>query len=216
MSLQLNTVGDIIEFKTFCGIQPGQLSINTWHHVIQSVRGTGTDLATLLGIWQLSTGPLLKNVMNPVYTFFGSTAQRLKPTASPFEYDNVTAIGAGGLGAGDIIPFSVAGIISLGTSAIGRANRGRKYISGAGEAENTADAKPSGGYLTQLANLLSQALSQTDTGGVNAVVAVPGVYHRVAGTLTPYAAGYLRPIWGTQRRRGDFGALNTLPWADHV
>jgi len=213
MSLQLN-LNDIVEFKSYCGIQPGQLAINTWHYKITSVRGTGTDLATLMGITTLALSAVLKPCMNPVYTYFGMTGQRLVPTTAPYEYDPTTGVGAGTLGAGDIMPFSVAAVISLRTAGIGRANRGRKYISGWGESENAANAVPGAATLTLIAAVLGFALMSQDTGGGNAVVATPGVYHRGAGTLSAYTSGSVRNIWGTQRRRGDFGAKNTLPWLD--
>lgn len=111
---------------------------------------------------------------------------------------------------GSTLPTQVCGIITKKTDLIGRANRGRMYIPFPSDIYRTFPFEtPNDDYQTLLRALaglfLFTIVSET-------WVAQPVIYHRVGMFPTDITSFAVQPRWATQRKRGDYGKLNPLPW----
>lgn len=211
MSLQL-ALNDILEAKMFSGLQPGQLFINVQHYRVIAVAGSSTDLATLMSTLDNNWSAALKGLMNTTFTYFGSAWKRINPAGPSFEWIIFNA-GAGTLASGDPLPKQVAAVVTKLTAGTGRAARGRLYLGGFGEADNTGSA-PDPATITAINTAISIITVDTATGGANAVTVRPVIYHRASNSTTDITGIRCRSIWGTQKRRGDYGRVNRLPWID--
>lgn len=123
---------------------------------------------------------------------------------------------AGGTTAEDSLPTQVCGIITKNTGIIGRANRGRSYIPFPGRDRQNNIGNPSAAYLNQLdiiGGTLFSILTGVSSLTANAVTLVPMVTH-LPGPLNrgPITGFIVRRRWATQRKRGDYGRPNAVPW----
>jgi hypothetical protein len=80
------------------------------------------------------------------------------------------------------------------------------------EADNEADATCTASYRTRMATLAASYLSPTTvTVGANSIDVIPVILDR--GTFATLDVDFVitRDRWGTQRRRGDYGATSNPP-----
>jgi len=115
--------------------------------------------------------------------------------------------------AGDPLPSQCAGLISWRTALAGKRNRGRTYMPFPAEADNAVTEFPSADYQARLQTLASTleniTLLNTEAGDIFLRMQV----NSVAGNTFTDVDGYLiRAKWATQRRRGQFGRPNALPF----
>jgi hypothetical protein len=78
-------------------------------------------------------------------------------------------------------------------------------------AENDADLTPIAGYVARLNSLAAVLISFQTTAGVNNCTLVPILWNRTLSEATDITNGVGKKLWATQRRRGDFGRINTFP-----
>lgn len=106
-----------------------------------------------------------------------------------------------GTAAGDPLPMQTQGLVRLQTSTViaGRRVRGRLFVPGPPEAENTSAGVPSGSYTTALANAGAALLAA----GSTASAAV--IWHRPtagAGGASPVITGVSgSPTWSVLKSR---------------
>src|SRR6185295_487266 len=209
MSTPLN-VGDILEVKVFC-MQGDQLGINVQHFDVVSLTGvpsleaTATDMETNLSVYY-------SNVLVEHARFRGITLAVVAPSPIAGVIRNAHAID--GLVSGDALPKQCAGIVSLRTATVGRTGRGRIYVPFPAEASCGADGQPLASYRTDLSIIGDYFVNDQliDQGSGDTVTIHGSVYHRITTTSTLYA-GYVIPIkFATQRKRGDYGRINTPPF----
>jgi hypothetical protein len=201
-------VGDIIQMRIECHSEP-QVSQNVRHFIISVENPPAATLQQMAAALNTIFAPLYKNVLNANAFFRGVGTRRVHPP--PLTLEATTDDSAGlGLILGDQLPAQVSGIITLKTQFAGRAYRGRVYIPFPGEASNTASATPDATYLSNL-NLLGSAFITgvvVPNGAGNSTL-TPVIFHRVNKLTTVLLDFTARPVWATQRRRGDYGRPNT-------
>lgn len=121
------------------------------------------------------------------------------------------AVGTGA--AGDTLPMQTCGIITKYTIAAGPGFRGRLYLPFPSEGMNTAGNLPEAAYVTALNALaLKIATARTVVGAAGTTTITPVIYHRDSGNADDVVDAKGRGYWGTQRRRGQLGQTNPLPF----
>jgi hypothetical protein len=158
------------------------------------------------------------NVIRPLIAndalYVGASVRRVSG-AIPFPIYQSSVVGTGVGGAGTVpLPKQVAGVLGLYTPFAGRTMRGRVYVPFPVEADNELQGVPSAAYVTRLASLGTFYTTPQ-------IVTGPGTSSgtmRAVITRPPYAtwgaiiSSSPKPRWGTQRRRGDYGAANRAPF----
>lgn len=116
------------------------------------------------------------------------------------------------------LPRQTSGIITKGSDARGRANRGRMYIGfpASNDSRPTLD-QPTADYIVRLASLAGLcgiANDLTVTVGAGSVTTRMVIQRPVAAPATGVECTRFvaRSAWATQRRRGDYGRPNGLPF----
>jgi hypothetical protein len=221
MAANALAVGDILEVITVIATLD-QIGEIVWHAQVSAlVAGTPTDFSVAFYVdaqLQAHWKPILSNQC----TYRGVSCRILNriPTLAA-NYQNANA----GLGTavGFSLPKQTCGLIKWTTGNAGRAFRGRSYIPFPPATFDGADGTPTGPYLAALtANQGpfwgSGPVNVTEGGNIGTIV--PGIYHRkaalvpppLARTITPISNFVVRPLWATQRRRGDEGRKNLAPF----
>ena len=202
---------DLLELRilTYAGNQIG-LNIRHWRVGVTVAPGcTLAEAATEIDATLAVSYPPCMSV-NAVYRGVG--LKRLDP--NPTTETQVVLSETPGTTAGDLMARQVTGIITLRSGLPGRANRGRMYVAFPSELDNDADGHPIPGYTARLDALgvLFEA-PLVVIGAAGTATLFPVVKHAnsmVNDQEITEAVG--RTKWATQRRRGDYGQGNTLPF----
>lgn len=217
------TDGMICEETVFCRLG-NQLGVMRRHWLIAAVTAGGV---TDLDIAAARDNPISVALLPCLATaaeFRGISWQiRWSPTSTiPF----IRQFGTGGQGvgtgaAGDPMPKQVAGIISIRTPLAGTKYRGRMFVPFPSEGANDPDQQPSAAYVALLDTLASLWVGvETVIVGAGSADIIPIIWHQndpepplnipqPSYHEIESASGKL--YWGTQRRRGDYGAANISP-----
>lgn len=209
--MQWNT-DDVIRvaLASFC---ENQLAINILHYRVSAIVTGVVDLQDVADAFSGGLGPSLADCMNISADFRGVMCNRIHP--APLSVQAISTVGQqAGTVAGDAMSKQTSGIITWQTSLAGRSNRGRTYVPFPGEADNDAAGHPTAGYVARL-NLFGADVMLTTvvTNGANSVTFIPIVLRRNSvATSQAILAKRANVKWATQRRRGDYGRANTLPF----
>lgn len=204
------TLNSIWRARVACYL-PNQASINVLYYICTEVGGEGgVDGSFAAGLDTLFA-PLFKALLCEAAFYRGVSVQRVSP-APPTLPSVVTVNDGAGTVAGDLLPAQVSGVITKQTPFAGVKFRGRLYCPFPGEADNTSNA-PTAGYLSRL-NDLAQSLTDVVVAGVagDTSTMAPCLWHRSDGSITLLTAVRTNALWGTQRRRGNYGKLNLAPF----
>lgn len=189
-----------------------QVAVNTVRLRCNVHSGTGATDQQLANAFDASINAEYKAVISGQAAYRGISAQRIFPTPRTAAAIAIGSAGVGGV-SGDLLPSQVSGIISLKTEFAGPKYRGRIYIPFPGEPSNSLAARPESAYVGALQTLADAIFTPFSIGsGGNTSDLVPVIFHRVSNTTTEVAQAIASTLWATQRRRGDFGRLNSLPF----
>lgn len=205
-------VGEIYRSRMACyaGNQLG-LMISHWL-VIDVVGGAtidGSHIATRLAVVQ---NALIKALIGTTTKYLGHGVQRVFPAVDP---EQVNTINSGyGTQVTDNLPRQVSGIFTLRSGFIGRANRGRQYMPFPTEGDNPDQAAPSVPYVDALQNLANTySVPLVVTVGLESATLRAVVYRRLNPAASPIVLSTIaRGKWATQRRRGNYGRPNDVPF----
>jgi hypothetical protein len=203
-------VGDVLEAVFYVTMQQ-QTSLNVRHYGITSVtppEPSHEAVADRLHELAETTYPPL---LTALAEFRGVTVRRISPgpPTPPFPSTRVAVMGEI---PEDPLPKQVAGIITLRTFATGSAGRGRVYVPFPAESDNTATGVPQTTYIIRGIALASVFIGpHTVTAGGGSLVITGVIFHRGGGPATEIIGQTVQRRWGTQRRRGDYGASNVSP-----
>lgn len=189
----------------------GQVAINTFHYKVTGVGAPALTDADFAVYFDNQIAADMKAIIYNGATYKGSLCQVILPL--PVTIPQIATAGAGtGTSGVNALPKQSCGLTSWKTALGGRKYRGRTYWPFMGTAMVTGDGVPSAGAQTLLANATVAVLNLTapNVGGRSATVQL-SVFHRSDGTSTPITTGLIKPAFATQRRRGDFGRLNSSP-----
>lgn len=214
----LPIVGDVLQVK-FCCDSESQISLNLLHYRVQSVAGVGAPLTDIATFFDITMAAGYKGLMSILSRYRGVGVTNLTPPAS-VEVATTGNAGVGDETTGDL-PTQVSFLISLKTAKRGRGYRGRvfpgfpatTFINGDGGMNALGIAA-----ITAWFSALPFTATVSAAGG-NTTTLELGIYRRQENKLPlnppqfeKCTFGTWREKWATQRRRGDFGRANLLPF----
>lgn len=186
-----------------------QTAVNTWHYRIVSESAPGLTATGLAARWIVLFAAAYKAILCSAATYRGLTVQKVSGALPLFlPTPDVTAAGVGGV-AGDALPTQSCGVVTWQSVLSGRRNRGRSYIPFPSETSNNATGQPTAAYITLMKTFadLNDA-GWTVTLGAETYNMQLAIW-RVARVVGPDLINNRCNVrWGTQRRRGDYGASN--------
>jgi len=214
MAINVNlATGDILAFRVFCWCQArSQVAINVLHREILSVSGGSPQMLDLSAI-ALAAKTLWVGEITALLTeechFLGVEVQRVFPTVSLTGFDTSPAV-VGEI-ENEMMPAQVSGLIRTYTDEPGRRGRGRTYVPFPSEGQNDSSGQPTAGYVAALQDLADvYSIQQEFTDGVRTIDTRFGVFSN-GNVLYPAVSVIGLGKWATQRRRGMFGSINSLP-----
>jgi hypothetical protein len=206
-------VGDTLQIRIVT-YTTTQIGVNVLHYYVTAVSGTTPDLTTIASAFEASLYTYYKATMAAANASWrGVSCKDLTPLqtlALPF-VGHAGPGTAGGSGA----PTQTAGLITFRTQYGGAANRGRMYLPFPAAGMVDAAGAPQAGYLTQL-TLIAAALGPNllVTGGAG-TASMTQVIRRRGHPMyqDPFVFAYtVQNKFATQRRRGQYGRVNILPF----
>lgn len=114
--------------------------------------------------------------------------------------------------AGDPLPGQITGLTTWRTELAGARHRGRTYWPFPAETDNIVTSVPSVGYQGQINALSTKMQTLTVTADATEWLLALHIWSEVDAVYREVTAYTVRPKWATQRRRGDFGRANILPF----
>jgi len=187
-----------------------QLGLIVRHYRHSAIDGTGTTHQAIADALQFSLSATLLPLLTSQASFLGVTAQKIEPLPAsiPFASSSPPLPGTGGP---NTLPGQVSAIITLRSNNAGRRNRGRSYVPFPSEERNT-DGKPTATYVADLTQLGTALIMARVIGPTLAnETLTPIIYRRNFTPRTIDIQSFVaRPVWATQRRRGDYGQANIV------
>ena len=207
-------IADVLEVRYYGWCQSrSQLAVNVTHMHVSNVTPTSpatVDLELISADLDADFATEYAAVMSDICHFLGCEVQKIWPTRSVFGASDgyVTK----GTLAGDLLPAQVSGLIQWKTAVAGRHGKGRIYVPFPTESVNEADGVPNSGYLADLLLLgHDMQLSQSLTHAGTTIELEPVLFNRTTHGVTSIIQARTPGRWATQRRRGMYGRMNSLP-----
>lgn len=205
--------GDLVKVRHVC-YTPTQIGVNVlYYRVLAAPVGAVSDFDVAAST-NMARGGLYKALISTMARFRGVGVQIVIPGVSPPEQVDVTQDGVGTSGT-TLAPTQSSGIITKLTAISQRYARGRIYVPFPSTDDMTAAGAPTAGYLAALLTLANDLDDvETVVVGAASVVLTPvvrslSVAHPGTYTITTCVP---RAKFGTQRRRGQYGRINVLPF----
>jgi hypothetical protein len=204
--------GDIVLARMVCydGDQVGQMDM---HYIAGPPLLLGSTFSQVAGALDAIVAPLIKALLSSAVTYRGVGVRRVFPLATKTtEFQTIVSAGAGGAGAIPC-PQQVSGLIQKTSYLPGRHGRGRLYVPFPATASVIAGGLPLAAYITALGNL-SAALGVLFTAGTlgNTNTFTPILWQKPTGPATLLVGCQPGPFFATQRRRGNYGRRNPVPF----
>lgn len=205
--------GGVVRFVAYY-TYPGQVATNKRDYQCILLTGglvIGSDdvLAQLDSDWATQIKPLMTSDAD----YYGSQLYYQTPVGAPPRPSSTKASAGPGSDAGEALPLQTAGLVSLYTDTLGKTGQGRIYTPFPSIDSQGTDSTPDALFLADLANFRDYLIAPlvVTAGGVTATF-VPVLY--LPGGVPPkqIVSGIARDAWATQRRRGNFGRVNSNPF----
>lgn len=205
------TAGHTLAIKTFC-VFGDQVGINIRNGFLTGVTGGGLTDAQITAAFSSLLSLAYRPLLSANARYIGCTIQDLQNV--PQEPAVIATDGAGdGLVSGDPLPKQTAGLITLRATTGGRHGHGRLYVPFPGEDDNSTVGKPNLTYMDKLITLgIFWSSPVTITIGGASVTINPVIRNRLNGDTVNVTSFVAQDRWATQRRRGDFGRQNPIPF----
>lgn len=205
-------LNDILEARVLCW-EPSdqQLGVNVIHYSVAVLAGTVTltNLATQL---DTNINAAYKAWLGATATYRGVGMTKIFPAPRTVE-EHTTANTGAGTGGAKLCPQQVSGINRYYTALAGRQNRGRMYPPFPSDTWANNDGNMTAGGQTALAAIATAyAFAFTYTAGPNSATCVMGLWGRTTHVFRVFAQVVSPATFATQRRRGQLGRTNLLPW----
>jgi len=207
-------VGDIIVSQTVCQA-PGQISVSNRYWKCNLLTGVGTvtfkDFATFLAGAQVVDWT---SVMWNSASFYGVQVRRAFPLNDD-RWQSDVSFATPGTGGALPLPTQSCGLLAFRGDTLGKHGSGRLYFPFPASAMNTNTDAPSvlyQGVLGSQGILMSTTQAVPGSVGTGIAQMTPVLFDRLTHTANTINAYFVRPAWATQRRRGAFGRLNSLPF----
>jgi len=211
--------GDILRVQFFCNTLT-QVAVNTVHYQCVVSLEPGPDVkqiaTTLDGLVALGYRSAISQAAN----YFGVQVYNITraPLPIPGQSNNRQGPGAG---TSPMLPGQVSGVLMLKTDFAGPRGRGRLFVPFPGAAANNVNQFPDAGYVTAIQqlgiNLCTTPIVISPSSTLKAVLyhrAIPATMDKPGkpASWDPITVAKGSDQWGTQRRRGNYGRNNQIPW----
>lgn len=204
---------DVLAVRVVCWeSNDAQLMVNVLHYLVLNIVAgvpTLTDVITQLDLLVRTPYKAL-NPTNAQYRGVGGT--KIWPLPRTMEESINSSAGAGTAGT-QAMPLQVSGLIKFQSGLAGRTHRGRIYPgflwAGFGNNDGTMNGAGATAVAT-VAGAIPRNWTMVGAGGTAALAQV--VYNRVTHAPTVILASPAQTVFATQRRRGQLGRTNLLPF----
>jgi hypothetical protein len=211
-------VGDVLEIRTLC-FSIDQISVNVMHWRVGNVSGAGVSLQDIAAQFDTDVNGAYKNWMpaNCNYRGIGITNLTGERTV---EY-HATGFTGPGTQTAKMLPTQTTGLISFKTALAGRHMRGRIFPGLPWTDWMLATSQMTAAGLIALNTIRSAiGLAKVASIGANSTTVVLTVMHRPTlarpippnSLTTDVTSAVASGLWATQRRRGEFGRTNQVPF----
>lgn len=207
--------GDIWLVKVFCFAPvENQVSVNLFHYRCISQTGDPFSDAFFASSMDTNFGVLWRTILGTQDAYKGVTVQGIEPLPVTEYVTNGDNAGVGVLSAARA-PSQTSLVVTKLTGFAGRKERGRTYMP-----FPPAEAVQSNGFPTVAYQTLCQAIGDqiaqtvTLTAIGSETKLIPVIYHGITSTppkYSPISHCRANDLFGTQRRRGNYGANNLPP-----
>ena len=209
-------LGEFLQVRTVCK-NADQISINVFHYRVLTSTSIPARLEAYPGAFDVVFSPMYALIMAPSAVYRGCGVKNITPVPTT-EFISTAHATIGTLG-GTEIPQQVSYVVNFKTPFSGRGYRGRCYpgFPPTSAVDSVGGMSPAGITSIQLwAAGMPITLTVNDAGNTSTVQLV--IMHRQRNKLPlPFGdfsfvqSATARKLWGTQRRRGDFGRPNEVP-----
>lgn len=191
-----------------------QIGVNVLHYFCSTSIGLGATDQEIADGFSTAVAPAYKAWLNNFAIYYGASARKLHP---PTSYKPANSLNGGGAGTSGATPMpnQTCGIVTWQTNFAGRRARGRSYFPFPATALSSgANEVPSGGAYVLMAGLATVIVPTVTYGsGGNTSDLTFCIFKRnIPNSIFPVTYAQPRYTWGTQRRRGDYGRTNSLPF----
>jgi len=191
-----------------------QLGLNDWYYVCDSFVGSGASTQDAVDQWSTGAAPFYYPLFTSNSRYYGAMINRYRTAFPVTKTRNSANSRAAGTAAGFEIPTQVSGLITKETDVGGRSGRGRAYIPFPDTTAVDIAGHPSALYKANLTLLAGFAMaaqifnSAGNTSNCSPCLFRPG---------PPVKGEHITQMrvsskFATQRRRGDYGRLNAVPF----
>lgn len=205
--------GDRIEVRFYCWCEGAkQLGINTVRFLIATATPGGPiDSQDFSEALSDNVAVLYKAVLDTSCKYLGLSVQDFPARTWYPDFSN-SSQGFGSV-AGNDAPSQVSGLISFKTQYGKPSGRGRIYVPFPSVTSNGADGLPTTAYLDELQVLASLFESTITVTMSSQIVTMNAIVTNSTGTGPTKFINKATAVqkWATQRRRGSYGRLNTIP-----
>lgn len=203
-------VDDIIRV-TYLTRLASQQGLNIRFYKVTAFAGASLTFQEAADSLSAQVNASIRNLMTNSAGYEGLMLQRVAPAMLESPVRSTANIGVGTAGT-QPLPGNTAGIFTLTTGFIGRANRGRTYVPFPDSADLTTlngNPCPTVGYMTRLGVYAAfHAALQVLTNGANGVTIRPVLYGGTPPTTIEITGATARQKWATIHRRGSYGQPN--------
>lgn len=209
-------VGNIYRIRAY-STYANQVGINRFYLRINITTPAFSE-QNFLDSWGSAVLPLIATGMASDALVYGADMEDVTHSTVPVGVNTVSGQTTG-TGLAPALPGQVSGIVSLHGDFVGRSFQGRRYIPFPSIDSNDfaaggLAARPTGAYLTAMGALGTEVsgLSVYVNGGQSATVQNGFFDERGHTNFRNIANSFTPDRWATQRRRGDYGRPNTVPF----
>lgn len=199
---------DIVRLTNFA-YRNGQMAMPSFALALSFQAGTPTTYGEIAQYYQAALETNCAAVLHTGVHMTGSKCSCLNRVPRP--QAGIATSTQHGTDASLTVPTQVTGLCHLATVFAGPAGRGRYYIPFPGEDAVDTDDTPTAAWVAVWqayfdANSITNVIH--NTAGTGEIRADMVLYHRATGTSTYLNSVYVKKMFATQKRRGDYGKLN--------
>jgi hypothetical protein len=208
-------VGDLLAVTHVWTCQQ-QVAENTLHYLVSGVANGGSTIADVAKSFAAAASVVANDILPNIATYHGAMCRNLVTPQTRTAKWQGTAAGVVGP---SVVPKQVSAIFSIYSALGGPKNRGRIFMPFLPIAfANSAGALSNQGitaYGLAIPNLCPKSLVVDGQGGTLSLTLVirhgrgPVANPVPPGTFTVASEVVIQPILGTQRKRGDYGRINS-------
>lgn len=207
----VDRLGDVWRATMAMTTPSGQVQEMNLNYEI-TVQGAGDSRAALLAQIDTNITTFVRTYMSNTCHYYGS---RLSAVRTAFPYAPViTTPNLVGLIAEHMLPSQTRPIIKLYTELVGRKYRGRLFMFTPVASQTSTNETPEPAMMSSYKSFVDSQLGGVIVGGTTWTASIWHRPHPPAPPLdpTPVTRSSSSGRWGTQRRSGDYGRLNSNPW----